>query len=234
MDIEQAQKLVDEETNDLIDLCPHCGAKAHIVRQWSGYHVFHRRGVEFYIIFRCKPCRKLLLKTYFFRQNPYVSDQDFEPKGWKEKFPLLLDHLLSNEERKFIPDQLLSDYEEAIRCKAIGAHKASCSMFRRALQGSLVILGANRGLSLVKQIDSLQSLPDDIKDWAHEIRIFGNWGAHPDKDNLKDIEAEDVEEVYDFTSKFFIYVFVMPERVKLSRAKREERLRKSSEGVGDV
>ena len=234
MDIKQAQKLIDEETNDLIDLCPHCGAKVHIVRQWSGYHLFHRRDVEFYIIFRCKPCQKLLLKTFFFRQNQYSSNQNLKVKGWREKFPLLLDHLLINEEKKLISEQVLSDYEEAIKCKAIGAHKASCAMFRRALQGSLVILGANPKLSLIGQIDSLHSLPDDIKDWAHQIRIFGNWGAHPDKDNLKDIKAEDVEEVYDFTSKFFIYVFIMPERVKLSRAKREERLKKSSEDVSDV
>ncbi len=47
-------------------------------------------------------------------------------------------------------------------------------MFRRALQNSLLILGADHKLDLIKQIESLGNLPSDIKDWTHQIRIFGN------------------------------------------------------------
>jgi len=86
-------------------------------------------------------------------------------------------------------------------------------------------------LDLIKQIDSLDSLPKDIKDWAHQIRIFGNWGAHPDKDNLKKVDPNDVTEVHDFISKFFIYMFIMPEKVKLSRAKRDDKLKKYPEAT---
>ena len=106
-------------------------------------------------------------------------------------------------------------------------------MFRRALQSALVILGSNHKLDLIKQIDSLESLPIDIKDWVHQIRIFGNWGAHPDKDNLKEVDADDVAEVHDFISKFFTYMFIMPEKVKLSRAKRDEKLKKKTEETTD-
>jgi len=86
------------------------------------------------------------------------------------------------------------------------------------------LLGADYKLDLITQINSLNSLPSDIKDWAHQIRIFGNWGAHPDKDNLKEVDHDDVIEVNDFISKFFLYVFIMPEKVKLSRTKREKKL----------
>jgi hypothetical protein len=146
-------------------------------------------------------------------------------KGWKEKFPIYLDDQLNNEEREFIPEQVILDYQEALQCKSIGANRASCSMFRRALQISLVELGADHKLELIKQIDSLANLPPDIKDWAHQIRILGNWGAHPDKDNLKDVDSENVTEVHDFISKFFLYVFIMPEKVKLSRSKRDEKIK---------
>ena len=106
-------------------------------------------------------------------------------------------------------------------------------MFRRALQSALVILGSNHDLDLINQINSLDSLPPDIKDWAHQIRIFGNWGAHPDKDNLKEVDADDVAEVHDFISKFFTYMFIMPEKVKLSRAKRDAKLKKKTDETTD-
>jgi hypothetical protein len=103
-------------------------------------------------------------------------------------------------------------------------------MFRRSLQGALVKLGADSRLDLIKQIESLDNLPKDIKDWAHQIRIFGNWGAHPDKDNLKDIDSSDVAEAHDFTSKFLLYMFIMPEKVKLSREKREKKANSGTTG----
>jgi hypothetical protein len=95
-------------------------------------------------------------------------------------------------------------------------------MFRRALQGSLVELGAKEG-ELIQQINSLTDLPKDLKDWAHQIRIFGNWGAHPDKDKLKEVSVEEVNETYDFISKFLLYTFIMPRKVEESRKKREEK-----------
>lgn len=229
MNLQQAQQLIDEGVEDMIDLCPHCGAKVHIVKLWSDHHALSNRDTEFYVVFRCKPCKRLILKTYFFRQNPYDSNTSLEAKGWDEKFPITLDSELSKADSEHIPEDVLSDYQEALKCKSIGANKASCSMFRRALQNSLVGLGADPELDLVAQINSLSRLPEDIKDWAHQIRIFGNWGAHPDKDKLKDVEPGDVEEVHDFISKFFIFMFIMPNKVSASRAKRDEKLKKKVE-----
>ncbi len=224
MDAPQAYKLIQEEIVDLIDLCPHCGARVHIEKLWHDYHSFRNGDLEFYIIFRCKPCKKLVLKTCSFKQNEYTRNPDLKFKGWDEKFPFNFNDELSREEKKYIPDKVLFDYQEAIKCKSIDANRASCAMFRRSLQNALVILGANHKLDLIKQINSLENLPGDIKDWAHQIRIFGNWGAHPDKDNLKQVDPEDVEEVNDFIAKFFLYLFIMPQKVKLSRAKREQKM----------
>lgn len=229
MDIEEAHSIIDKHVIDLIDLCPHCGAKVHIEKQWTAYHRLKNRSIEFYVIFRCRPCKKLILKIFYFEQNPYSGNENLEAKGWIEKYPVSFDDELSNEEKEFMPDQVLSDYQEALKCKSIGANRASCAMFRRALQSSLIILGANHKQDLIQQIDSLDSLPKDIKDWAHQIRIFGNWGAHPDKDNLKDVDIPDVIEAHDFISKFILYMFVMPEKVKLSRAKRDEKLKGKKE-----
>ncbi len=70
----------------------------------------------------------------------------------------------------------------------------------------------------------MTTLPKNIKDWAHQIRIFGNWGSHPDKDKLKEVDAEEVAEAHDFISKFFVYMFIMPRKVEESRKRREEKI----------
>lgn len=223
MKIEKAREAINNYVKDLLEDCPHCAAKTHIEALWNDCHTFRNRDIEFYVVFRCKPCRKLLMKTFRFKQNPYSEEQNLSMEGWGDIYPAALDTQLDPEEKQFIPEEVLRDYEEALKCQAIQANRASSAMFRRALQGALIRLGADSKLDLIKQIDSLSTLPKDVRDWAHQIRIFGNWGAHPDKDNLKDVDADDVTEAHDFTSKFLLYMFIMPEKVKLSREKREKK-----------
>lgn len=233
MKLKEAREGINTHVKDLIELCPHCGARSHIEALWNDYHQLKNRDVEFYVIFRCKPCRKLILKTFYLEQNTYSAEENLTMKGWNEMFPMSLDDQLNKEEKEFIPNEILRDYEEALKCQSIEAYRGSCAMFRRSLQGALVRIGADTKLDLIKQIESLDTLPKDVKDWAHQIRIFGNWGAHPDKDNLKDVDSGDVTETHDFMSKFLLYIFIMPEKVKLSREKREKKANSSGTG-GDV
>lgn len=233
MNITEAKNLIAERAKDLIDDCPHCGARVHIEKLSENHHSFANGDVEFYVIFRCKPCKKLLLKTCFFRQNRYTNEIELEFAGWRKKFPISLDSELSKGASEYIPEDIFEDYEEALKCKSIGANRASCAMFRRALQSALVELGASKDDNLIKQIDSMDSLPKDIKDWTHQVRILGNWGVHPDKDELKDVGADEVAEAHDFTSKFFVYAFIMPKKVEESRKKREGKTEKNEQENND-
>ncbi|RFF27200.1 MULTISPECIES: DUF4145 domain-containing protein [unclassified Wenzhouxiangella] len=223
MNLNDARKSISEHVKDLIDQCPHCGAKSHIEAQWNECHKYRNGDAEFYVIFRCRPCRKLILKTLYFEQNRYSQQENLTMRGWKDTFPMILDEHLGPDEKEHVPTEVLEDYEEALRCKSVGADKASCAMFRRALQSALVLLGAKAKENLISQIDSLYSLPADIRDWSHQIRIFGNWGAHPDQDQLKNVDRDDVLEVHDFFSKFLVYTFIMPAKVRASRERREAR-----------
>lgn len=232
MKLKEARDGINTYIKDVIELCPHCGARSHIEALWNDYHTLKNGDVEFYFIFRCKPCRKLLLKTFSLKQNPYSQDENLSIKGWHEIFPITLDDQLGKEEKAFIPNEILQDYDEALKCRSISANRASCAMFRRALQGALVQIGADPKLDLIKQIESLDILPKDVKDWAHQIRIFGNWGAHPDKDNLKNVSSEDATEVHDFMSKLLLYIFIMPEKVKFSRQRREKESKGNASGDG--
>jgi len=222
INIKDLEHLIEKEIKDMIDLCPHCGAKVHIEKLWNDYHFLENKKIEYYIAFRCKPCKRLLIKTFCY-QNTY-RDNYIIIKNEGKKFPAL-DKILSKKDSECIPKQIFSDYNEALRCKLIGANKASCSMFRRALQNGLLELGANEKENLLSQVDSLKELPKSIKDWAHQIRIFGNWGAHPNKDNLEDINKDDVENIHNFFINFLYYFFIFPERVAFCR-KRMKKVKK--------
>ena len=221
MNHKEARAAIDVNVQDLIEDCPHCGARTHIQALWNDSHVLKNRDLESYVVFRCKPCRKLILKTFYFEQNRYSDQESLSIKGWDEMFPMSLDDQLGREEKDYVPPDIRRDYEEALKCLSIKAHRASCAMFRRALQASLLQLGADPKLDLIKQIEALAALPSDVKDWAHQIRIFGNWGAHPDRDNLKEVSDTDVSEAHDFLSKFLLCMFIMPAKVRLSRERRE-------------
>jgi hypothetical protein len=112
---------------------------------------------------------------------------------------------------------IANDFIEAQKCFDIGAARASAAMCRRSLQGAALRLGASPNKRLAEQIDEL-SITEDLKDWAHQVRVIGNAGAHPDKDGLEDVTLDDAKEAISFTEELYNYVFVMPERLRKLRA----------------
>src|SRR5712664_1435157 len=85
-------------------------------------------------------------------------------------------------------------------------------MCRRAIQGACIDKKMKDD-KLQIQIDEMASkglITDPLKQWAHEVRLGGNDGAHPDKDNLKDMTQQDADEIIEFTGQFLHHVYVMP------------------------
>ena len=142
-----------------------------------------------------------------------------EEEDWQAKFP--------SEEISYaakfegpVPSDILDDFKEGVICLYHKCPRAAVSMFRRALQSALLEHGADPKDDLINQIKKASFLTKDIQDWAHNIRIFGNWGAHPQSDNLKDVDKEIAEETQSFLEEFFNYVYVMPSRVANARQKK--------------
>jgi Domain of unknown function (DUF4145) len=124
---------------------------------------------------------------------------------------------------KTIPPGVRDDYVEALRCRSVGAHKASVVMCRRSLQSSCKNLGAE-GPNLIRQIDDLAvkgTITAALKNMAHEIRKLGNEGAHPDEDGLGDVGKEDADDIIEFTRQYFEHVYVMPARSDTFKKRRE-------------
>ena len=221
MNSSEANDLLTKACADFIDDCPHCGARVHMVMTANEFHLARNGDHINYVLFRCKPCKKLTLELYRFKQNPYSAKQNLESEGWISKYPSTNTEA-DDKFKQFVPDEAISDYEAGLRCLASGSPRAAVSMFRRSLQTSLLDLGADEGLDLIHQIKAVPKLTDDIKDWAHNIRIFGNWGSHPQKDLLKDADIKKAQEVREFIEEFFNYVYVMPGKVAAARKSYEK------------
>lgn len=184
--------------------CPYCDVKF--------YEAFSILKTE--VVIYCKNCRKPVYIVI--DKEGIVTDQ--YPKS-TIKLP------------EEIPKKIRVDFKEAIKCFNSGAYKATVTMCRRALQNSTIDLGASKNKRLIEQINELYDkriIPDGIKDWSHEIRQFGNFGAHPQDDRLENINEEDSKNILSFLEDFCKYVYVMPEKVeKHKRVKQQKKTTQS-------
>lgn len=215
--------------NRISEICPHCGVSAQAQQHHACSHRLENCNVEYYIMFQCLCCEKNFLKTLIFTAKKVKkgakeeADYKYKPSSdWSDCFPVSFgaDANALRDLKKHLSKNVFSDLEEALKCKAIGANNASCAMFRRALQSGLVELGADKAKKLVEQIKSLSiKLPPDLLDWANQVRIFGNWGAHNQFDVLKEVTIDEIKDAQNFISEFFKYTFVMPKTLVKAKKK---------------
>lgn len=74
---------------------------------------------------------------------------------------------------------------------------------------------------LVKRISMLHSkgiITEQMKDWAHIVRIDSNGAVHSDEEFTK----EDTEEMLGFTEVFLIYSFTLPAMVEAKKQSKEQ------------
>lgn len=105
---------------------------------------------------------------------------------------------------------------------AAGLPKAAASMARRAVQGVVIDKGAKKG-TLFDQLSAIASssvLHPALVEWAQQIRLLGNMGAHPGEDGLETVSLETAREIVRFLDELLKWTYEMPadlERSKVSR-----------------
>jgi len=120
-----------------------------------------------------------------------------------------------------IPPKIAEDFKEALRCRWIEAHKAAVTMCRRSIQTSCLDQKADRKKKLVAQIDELASkgvITEPLRQFAHEVRLEGNDGAHPDPDGLDNVTSNDADDIIEFTREYLHHVYVMPAKLQARKA----------------
>jgi hypothetical protein len=127
---------------------------------------------------------------------------------------------VSLERPPHVPEGVADDFVEARLCLSVGAYKATAAMCRRALQAAALQKGAGKG-ELVAQIDKLVekgALNSSLAEAAHQVRYFGNYGAHPDADGLGDVSEGEAESICDLTWQVLEGLYVNPARVAAVKA----------------
>lgn len=112
-----------------------------------------------------------------------------------------------------IPTGITEDFKEALRCRWVNAFRATVTMCRRVIQASCLEKKADAKKKLTAQIDELASkglITQPLRQFAHEVRLEGNDGAHPDPDGLNDVTETDADEIIAFTREYLHHVYVMP------------------------
>jgi hypothetical protein len=174
---------------------------------------------------KCQSCKKFVLVTGF-------RNSQGQPFGLDQVFPL---GKPNDEVDTNVPPPIASDFSEALRCQWIRAFKGCVVMCRRAVQASALKFGAPKNKRIVDQIDWLfeqGKITEFLKDFAHEVRLTGNVGAHPDKDSgatetdglgnpetdaLDEVTPQDAEDMIAFTREYLHHVYVMPAKLKARR-----------------
>lgn len=125
-----------------------------------------------------------------------------------------------------IPEKVREDLAEARRCFYTNAFKGCVTLYRRAIQNLILdkISDPNiKNKKLWEQIDELFKqgfITKHLKDTAHEIRHFGNFGAHPSDDDLDRTTEEDAEIIGNLTNDLIMAIYITPYQTEQLKAKR--------------
>jgi hypothetical protein len=184
--------------------CPHCGVNSYM-RPTSTY----QEGLQIATTARCEACKRFVLIVG--SRNAYnqaIVQMDVHPSGSAR-----------DSVDPSVPKLVAEDVSEALRCQFIKSYRATVVMSRRAIQTSALDLGA-KGNRLIDQIDDLFAngkITAPLRDFAHEVRLAGNDGAHPDKDGLSDVTERDAQAIIEFTKEYLHHVYVMPAKLAARR-----------------
>lgn len=194
--------------------CPHCNATSYFRPVTNGHTETQDSHQRLCNGAQCEACKRFVLvvgiRNMAQTHNPPFKLEAFYPLGRP-----------NDSVDEAVPKEIAEDYREGLRCRWIAAYKATVTMCRRAIQASCLEKRADKGKKLVAQIDELAAkgiITAPLKDFAHEVRLEGNDGAHPDADGLENVIQQDADDIIEFTREYLHHVYVMP--AKLAARKR--------------
>ena len=124
-----------------------------------------------------------------------------------------------------VPERIRHAYQEGVRAQWAKAPRAAAVMYRRTLEG-IVKTSASTAAQAAASSKNLAaglrvmadegSLDANLAEWANEIRIVANAGAHFDL--VDDVTAEEADDLGRLLREMMRYLYEMPARVKRSRS----------------
>jgi hypothetical protein len=190
--------------------CPHCSTKNAYFRPVTASYTEPRGNVVVACCgAQCEVCKNFVVVVGFRNANTLPA----QPYNLQAVYPL---GKPDDNVEPGIPQPIAEDFQEALRCRWVKAFKATVVMCRRAIQASCLEKKANPKLKLIGQIDEIAKaglITEPLRQFAHEVRLEGNDGAHPDPDGLANVIEKDADDIIEFTREYLNHVYVMPEKL---------------------
>jgi hypothetical protein len=116
-----------------------------------------------------------------------------------------------------VPKEIASVFTEACQVIAANCPRAGAVMARRTLEAITVDKGHKSGnlAARLKAMSESGILHPTLADWAKEVRLIGNAGAHYDP--AESVEIEDAEQLRDFLRELLKFLYVLPAELEKRR-----------------
>lgn len=117
-----------------------------------------------------------------------------------------------------IPKEISEIFGESAVTLAANCPRASAVMSRRTLEAIAVDKGEDQG-NLAVRLDNLASrgiLQPTLADWAKEVRLIGNQGAHFDP--MQMVTIDDAKQLLSFVRELLKYLYELPAELARRRS----------------
>lgn len=198
--------------------CPHCGRTVQFAKGDTDYlHVqdyqtdYALRWVE------CPSCDNLVIILIHQEKGEDPQETIIYPL-YSQRPPVPPE----------VPATIKADYEEAAVVLPLSA-KGSAALSRRCLQEVLIDAAKATKKNLYDQISEVApGLPTDVGQMLEELRVIGNFAAHPLKDTnsgaIVEVEPGEAEWNLDVLDELFDFYYVKPAASKRRKDELNQKL----------
>lgn len=213
----------------LYGLCPRCEKQSSfdvvgslpvsfdggylVGRDGTNVPTFHEQAT----VLLCRNCHQGLavLEEQWTGDYPSIQRKGGGTISWKgfHWWPLIGATL-----HKAIPAGISSAFNEASLALSANCPRAAAVMARRTLEAIAADKGETTG-TLAQRLANLSNkglLHPTLADWAKEVRLIGNTGAHFDP--INNVELDDARQLIDFIRELTKFLYVLPFELDQRRA----------------
>lgn len=124
-----------------------------------------------------------------------------------------------------IPQGLRDGYAEAVRALGARAPRGAAVLLRRVIEGVVTVSGSEAAKQKVEanlakglgQMAEDGDLDRSLAEWAKEVRLTGNAGAHYEL--VDDVTQEEADDLAKLARQILHYVYEMPAKLRRARSR---------------
>lgn len=193
----------------LVMECPYCAAERATFSARGQFKVGETK--DFRVLMECPFCHNGIVANVTqakghdepVRYNGPLTHENF---ARLETFP----KAIADDTPEYLPQEIQRHYLQACLCRRNKSHDIAPMAYRKVLELAVKALSTDiEAWKLEKRIDKMAEehlITPALRDWAHEIRLDGNEGAH----EAEEPTADSVSQIHFFTHAFLLYTFTLP------------------------